>query len=56
MDDELYWIAGPEGKGMCVGELNGQVVIGVAMIQHNDSCGCIGWECTSVKRSIMAKA
>ena len=42
MDDELDWIAGPEGKGVYVGELNGQKVTGVAMIQHNDSYGWVG--------------
>ena len=42
MDDKLYWIAGPEGKGVYVGELNGQKVTGVAMIQHNDSYGWVG--------------
>ena len=42
MDDELDWIAGPEGKGVYVGELNGQKVTGVGMIQHNDSYGWVG--------------
>ena len=39
MDDELYWIAGPEGKGVYVGELNHQKVTGIAMIQYNDTYG-----------------
>ena len=42
MDDELYWVAGSERIGIYVGELNGQKVTGVAMIQHNDTYGWIG--------------
>ena len=42
MDDELYWVAGSKSVGIYVGELNGQKVTGVAMIQHNDSYGWVG--------------
>lgn len=42
MDDELNWVAGPEGAGVYVGELNGERVTGVAMIQHNDTYGWVG--------------
>ena len=37
MDDVLYWVAGPEkGAGLYVGELHGQPITGVAMVQHNE--------------------
>ena len=42
MDDELNWAAGPEGAGVYVGELNGENITGVAMIQHNDNYGWVG--------------
>lgn len=44
MDDELFWIAGPhEGAGIYVGELNGELITGVAMLQHNDTYGWVGF-------------
>ena len=43
MDDELFWIAGPEGAGVYVGELNGEMITGVAMLQQNDTYGWVGF-------------
>lgn len=37
MDDVLNWVAGPEGAGTYVGELNGQPITGVTMIQYGDT-------------------
>ena len=34
-------IASPEGKGVYVGELNGQIVTGIVMIQQNDTYGWV---------------
>jgi GNAT superfamily N-acetyltransferase len=36
MDEELYWAAGP---GIYVGELEGELISGVAMIQHSEAYG-----------------
>lgn len=41
MDNILYWEAGPEGEGVYIGELNGQPITGVAMIQHSDTYGFV---------------
>jgi hypothetical protein len=43
MDAELYWAAGtPEGAGIYVGELEGELITGIAMIQHNESYSWVG--------------
>jgi GNAT superfamily N-acetyltransferase len=43
MDAELYWAAGrPEGAGIYVGELDGELITCIAMIQHNESYGWVG--------------
>jgi ribosomal-protein-alanine N-acetyltransferase len=42
MDSELFWAAGPEGAGVYVGELDGELVTGIAMIQHNESYCWVG--------------
>lgn len=39
MDDELCWVAGPDGAGVYVGELNGEKITGISVIQHGGSYG-----------------
>ena len=43
MDDELFWIAGPDRAGVYIGELNGEMITGVAMLQQNDTYGWVGF-------------
>lgn len=42
MDDILMWVSGPDGAGVYVGELDGEPVTGVGMIQHSDSYAWVG--------------
>lgn len=43
MDDVLFWEAGPEGAGVYVGELDGQPITAVGVIQHNDTYAWVGF-------------
>lgn len=41
MDEELNWAAGPKGAGFFVGELDGERITGIVMMQHSDSYGWV---------------